>query len=502
MNKRTDKLKRQAQSLLTKQQFGEAKTLYSRICAIDHQDAKSWFVLGAINGRLGMVDEVIVCCRKAIGLQEDFPAAYYNLSLALQDKGDLESAIENCRQALRLQPSYMEAYYSLGVQLASMNRFEDAAASFRKALALSPRFVVAHFKLGNALSKLQKFDEAIQAYQAAITLQPHLAEAQHALGSAFYNLGRVAEAEKCYQAAIEINPNLVQAYSDLGNTSISLEKYDQAIACYVQGIKLKPDEAGRYIQLGAAYLGAGRRDEAKEIFEQALRIDPNSGEAAYHLISLGEDLGSDLRTAASSFIADVFEQYAPFFDKHMACGVQCKIPEMLNLNVSISLGSGTDQLDILDLGCGTGLCGMLFHDRANRLVGIDLSPKMVAQALQRGVYDEVHVGDIVPFLRELSDNFDLVIAADVFIYIADLEPIFCEVSRLLRPDGLFAFSLETGKNRVPTPTAQLRILHSLEYMKDLAAAHGLSEVSVIAEDIRVGVRGFIVVLRNTGIARG
>ncbi len=497
-------------------------------------------MLGAINGHLGLVDEAIASCRQAIAIQPNFPAAYYNLSLALKDKGDLEGAVESCRQAIRLRPAYVEAHHTLGALLASLHRYDQAAIGFRKALSLSPSFVAAHVNLGNVLAVLKKYDEAIRSYREAIALQPDLAEAHDALGAAYFYLGKSAEAVQCHQMAIKINPNFVTAYVNqgaalvnmgalqeavtilrialqlqpdsliitqvahahytLGKALVDLGKYDEAIACYAQALKLGQETAETYIHLGGAYLNAGRRDEARENFRQALNLDPDSGEAAYYLASLGDAVESN--ESVATFVANIFEQYAPFFDQHMAGALQCKIPEIINSDVRAALGGEPSRLDILDLGCGTGICGMLLHDLAGKLVGIDLSPKMVEQTRQRGIYTEVYTGELVSFLRGSSGNFDLVLAADVFVYIADLASIFAEVSRLLRPDGLFAFSLEAGESKVPTPMASGRIVHSLEYMRDLAAAHGLAEVSVVIEELRVKVRGFIVVLRKVDRPEG
>ena len=44
---------------------------------------------------------------------------------------------------------------------------------------------------------------------------------------------------------------------------------------------------------------------------------------------------------------------------------------------------------MLDLGCGTGLGGAAFRPFVDRLVGVDLSPAMIAQAAAKGLYDRL-----------------------------------------------------------------------------------------------------------------
>jgi predicted TPR repeat methyltransferase len=103
----------------------------------------------------------------------------------------------------------------------------------------------------------------------------------------------------------------------------------------------------------------------------------------------------------------------------------------------------TEMLDILDLGCGTGLCGLALAKQKRRLVGVDLSEKMLTQARARDLYDELHLGEVHAWLRGAATaRFDVVIAADVLIYIGALEELFREVARVLRNGGRFGFSPE------------------------------------------------------------
>lgn len=50
------------------------------------------------------------------------------------------------------------------------------------------------------------------------------------------------------------------------------------------------------------------------------------------------------------------------------------------------------SLDILDLGCGTGLIGSWFKDYARKLVGVDVSPTMLDMATKKGCYHELRRG--------------------------------------------------------------------------------------------------------------
>lgn len=85
-----------------------------------------------------------------------------------------------------------------------------------------------------------------------------------------------------------------------------------------------------------------------------------------------------------------------------------------------------------DLGCGTGLMGPLLRPACGWLAGVDLSVGMCNKARERGCYDLVEVGELVEWLQQQRQQqqlggsqrpFDLLVAADVLVYIGDLQPL-------------------------------------------------------------------------------
>jgi predicted TPR repeat methyltransferase len=142
---------------------------------------------------------------------------------------------------------------------------------------------------------------------------------------------------------------------------------------------------------------------------------------------------------------------------------------------------------MLDLGCGTGLGGAAFRPFADWLGGVDLSPAMVAQAAQKGLYDRLVAADITACLAdEATDNakYHLVLAADVFVYLNDLAPIIAAVARVLAPRGIFAFTVEThaggGVKLLPT----LRYAHGEAYVRTALADAGLTAAHLATASVR------------------
>jgi predicted TPR repeat methyltransferase len=129
--------------------------------------------------------------------------------------------------------------------------------------------------------------------------------------------------------------------------------------------------------------------------------------------------------------------------------------------------------DILDLGCGTGLSGKAFAPHKRSLVGIDLSPRMLGYAEATGLYDDLVAADIVPWLNATLQQFDLVLAADVLVYMGDLKPLFTAVRRVLKSGGLFA---ATAEQMPPTDDHDFLLQAKRRY------AHGESYLLRLAED--------------------
>ncbi|MBI3709312.1 MAG: methyltransferase domain-containing protein, partial [Proteobacteria bacterium] len=237
-------------------------------------------------------------------------------------------------------------------------------------------------------------------------------------------------------------------------------------------------------------------DEAAAAYRAALRLDPDHVHARFYLQAATGAAGAAAMPAA--LVAALFDGYADRFDAHVQNVLAYRMPALLRQAYADAGGSG--PADILDLGCGTGLCGVAFADLARRLVGVDLSPVMVAKARQRGLYTELYAEDMLVTLRREAGAYDLVIAADVFVYVGDLEPVAAAARAALRPAGWFLFSTELGEGDVYRLRPSGRFAHGPGYLHSLATRHGLQMVQTQTVDLRLDsgrpVRGTFNVLRR------
>ena len=157
---------------------------------------------------------------------------------------------------------------------------------------------------------------------------------------------------------------------------------------------------------------------------------------------------------------------------------------------------------VADVGCGTGLCGPLIRPIAKHLVGVDLSPKMIERARERGIYDELQVGELCAFLRAHSNTFDAIISADTLVYFGALEDPCRAARSALKRYGLLVFTLEALPE---ADEADYRLqfhgryAHGERYVLRTLAAAGLEIESIRREVLRKErldpVNGFVVAAR-------
>ncbi len=273
----------------------------------------------------------------------------------------------------------------------------------------------------------------------------------------------------------------------------------------VQTVELVPRFATAWFALGAIRDQLGDRDGAIAAFEQARDADTED----YHGARLQlERLGAGEATPAmtETYVRRLFDQYAARYDTALTERLNYRGPALLHdavETVTRAVGRKMRFGSMLDLGCGTGLGGAAFRPDVDWLVGVDLSPAMIAQASTKGLYDRLVTADLAVFLAdEAGDNgiYHLVLAADVFVYVNDLAPIIARIARVLAPEGLLAFTVEThggGVKLLPT----LRYAHGEGYVRDVLGAAGLKPAHLAKAAVRsekgVPVDSLVVVAQSS-----
>jgi predicted TPR repeat methyltransferase len=276
-------------------------------------------------------------------------------------------------------------------------------------------------------------------------------------------------------------------------------EFEDAELLLRRAIAQDPKLALAYELLGKLLYRDARAEESAAVYRawlQAMPADP----IATHLVAATGGSAAPER-ASDGFVTGLFERAAPDFDTVLeTLGYQA--PRLVFESAAAVRGSGALAVDVLDLGCGTGLCGDWFRPLARRLVGVDLSPGMLERARVRGCYDELVCEELTAYVKRCEERFDLITAADVFCYFGDLTAVFAQITLLLRPGGRFIFSVEemsadaaaVGGNEGLGPAGSIRSLagavagftllehgryaHSASYVEHVLARAELASVAM------------------------
>jgi predicted TPR repeat methyltransferase len=307
-------------------------------------------------------------------------------------------------------------------------QFAEARAHFERARTLAPDNPAIHYNLGLLFQDLGRARDALAAFDAALRLNPGDAKTHNNRGSALQILGLLREAGDAFQRALDLRPDLELPYINLGKLREQQRQTQDAIAIYDLAIARGLD---------------------RELFGQ------------YRAAASGEST----QRSPDSWVSSTFDNFAPTFDAHLA-KLHYTVPREL---AALLLRHAKRSLSILDLGCGTGQVGAALAGHGHRLTGVDLSPKMLAQARARNHYEQLELAEIHSWLQAAAtESFDAVCAADVLIYIGALETLFREAARILRKGGWFAFSTEECSGVDFKLLATGRYAQSEQYVRRLA----------------------------------
>ncbi|PDT86482.1 class I SAM-dependent methyltransferase [Sinorhizobium sp. BJ1] len=274
-----------------------------------------------------------------------------------------------------------------------------------------------------------------------------------------------------------------------------------------QALELVPNWAAGWFRLADYEEKSGRKEAAIAALRHTLRLSPEDiFGASLKLALLG---ASDTpEQPPSTYVEQLFDDYAERFDQALVEKLDYSVPEKLAALIERAT-DGHKFRHVTDLGCGTGLFGERIRSRAEFLEGFDLSVNMLAKAEGKAIYDRLGRADLSlspvdsGVFGELAEaRADLVSAADVLMYLGNLESAFSITDRLLAPGGLFAFSVEdgaVGDGFVLRPS--LRYAHPQSYVASLCAEFRLSmieiERTVIRMDAGLPIAGILFLARKS-----
>ncbi|MBI5461483.1 MAG: tetratricopeptide repeat protein [Gammaproteobacteria bacterium] len=472
---------------------------FEKAAQLQPDNADIWLTLGIACGLAKQIVKAEEYCRRSLALQAESAQARFNLANALQAQGKLDEAETEYEAALRIEPGLVEAWSMLAQARLGLNKFDAAEVAATRALALNPSMGEAHYTQGLIADELGDTERARDHFREAVKFLPDMPDAHWRLGQVLMKLKAYAEAAESFQAVLNAYPGLAKVHAAMGDSFYQRKLYGRAENCYRKAVALNNDDLGAHRGLAFSLKQMKRDDAYEQQLVECLRIDPNEQQAKHLLATIR---GETTRSAPADYVAGVFDGYADNFDQHLVGALNYHVPEMLHELVGELVAPPASSLDIIDLGCGTGLCGPLFRDVARTLHGVDLSPRMIEKARERNLYDTLEVGDVAASLKAKDAAWDFAIATDVFVYIGDLQEVFTACFSALRPGGLFAFSVEGGddcESYILRKTG--RYAHAGSHIRTLAAASGFQEMAcrsiIVRKEGLENLPGYLFLLRKT-----
>lgn len=419
-------------------------------------------------------------------------------AIQLQQGNELDAAEVLYTRILEAIPDQADALHFLGVLNFQRGHSDTAINLIRRACELIPNHPDCYINLGNVLAECGQLPEASTAYRHALALAPERADVFNNLGVVFKLLGRWEEAEASYHQAITLDPDATSAYNNLGLLHAARGRIKEAIHYYCISIAKMPGNPDGRRLLGIAYYTLGQTREAAEVFRQWLETDPDNP-VARHLYAAcsGQDVPE---RAADDYVEQTFDRFADNFDKQLQGNLAYRAPELALEALARAVPAATASLDILDAGCGTGLCGPLLRPYARTLSGVDLSGGMLVKADARRCYDTLTKGELTAFIAAQSGKYDAIISADTLVYFGPLEAVFSASRTALQTKGLLIFTVEQlPADRDETGFAinpHGRYAHGRQYIESALASTGFELSHIAAADLRneggEPVKGWVV----------
>ena len=402
--------------------------------------AKALFIEGVTHLEAGAAAAAERCFEASLALVPERASTLVNLGSARLQLGKVEQALRALDQSLTLDDEQPDAWCQRGLALARLGRVADSVASFERALALDDGCQPARFHLGCMLNEQRRHAQALAVFE-------RLLADDAASGAAWFRHGQTLQA---------------------------LDRHAQALQSYDRALALDAAQPQAWINRGGILREAGSHAQAAAAYRQALAHGGNAELIQFFLAAVEQQTAP--KAPPRDHVQGLFDDYAGQFDAHLLQVLHYRGHEVLV--DELRQVAGTRRfVHTLDLGCGTGLCGLQLKTLAERIDGVDLAANMLAQARARNLYDHLTHADVASYLASTERRYDLIVAGDVFTYVGDLDAVFAGATRVLQAGGLFAFSVEAAEDdgeRDVVLRGSLRYAHSRRYLETVAERHGLA----------------------------
>jgi predicted TPR repeat methyltransferase len=273
---------------------------------------------------------------------------------------------------------------------------------------------------------------------------------------------------------------------------------ERAIQIYSELLEKDPNKQAVLLDRLMAYINTAQTTLAQQDAKQLLTLDPHNETYIYY--SAVAD-GNTPSTLPASVVKGIFDDYAPSFDQHLVGALKYTLPQ--DVAKMIMAWYPDKKVDVLDLGCGTGLLGACLGQVDGVIVGVDLSAEMIEKAYRHNVYAQFNQVNVLDALQATPENhYDVITALDVLNYVGDLSTVVPNAQRILTAGGRFVFSCESASPEVKTFELQssVRYAHQQDHVHQLLVSAGFKDIAIEQRKLRLErskpVQGFLVTARK------
>ena len=442
-----------------------ASAILAVAAALAPNDAALWLDLGSTLHASGEAADARPVFERALALDSGLARAWLGLALVANALADPETGERAFAAALQRDPQLSEAAFGLGLLCFEQRRYPEAIAHWRRAIAAGGRHPMIRAGLGQALFFTGDFSAAAReiAFQIASGVGVDQKLTRRYALARFLEAMIVADDVAAFSAYREAAGADGEDEATIARTAFSL------LSAY--------GHRDAAIRLGRTRLPYGDADPIQRYLFDAV-------------------VGEKLDRAPRDYLVAYFDRFAETFDKQLVDVLGYDVPEKLARLVAAHAG---ELPRAVDLGCGTGLAAQHLRSGRSRLVGVDLSPRMLAKAAKRRSYDELIEADMIAFLEQTSETFDLVFVADALIYLGALDAFLSAAARVMPPGALLAFNVETT---AAAPYALLpsgRFAHELSTLRSTAApwfAPCVEQATILRSEASASVEGALILFER------
>ncbi len=317
-----------------------------------------------------------------------------------------------------------------------------AATDAAEAVILDNADPAAKAKLGVLMLELKRPADAVACLGEAVSMDPCNPTYREGLAAALEANGDADAGLATLNAGIADMPWRTELRNAAILLSIRRRDFTAAHRLAEESRAAGVMDACSFGLMGHALSSLGRHAEAADAYAEALKLGPDDPYVRHLAAATG--IQSNATRAPVEYLRTVFDGYADRFEQHLIA-LGYRVPGLIRaaLLKHTTIAAGERLGPVLDLGCGTGLVGVVLSDLALApLVGVDVSPRMLASAAAKQLYAELRETDLMQFLADDVTRWQAILAGDVLVYFGALREVLACVHSRLEPGGWFVFTVE------------------------------------------------------------